>query len=292
MLILELLNAELDYEKKLLSELQTEGDNLPQWNLVHSISGSGRSNYYYRPKAKREKIFIHSAQTDILKSIVRRKIIQIRTKRLETNISLLETVLSNICDYGISSSFEALPKSYREAVEYLESLSGGACPPGKNVVTEVIQSENPYNRDELIHKVSNGLFVRSKNEVLIAEMLLMAGINFYYEKALKLTKVYVDSSGNTRFENETVYPDFTIYLADGTVIYWEHAGLMDKPRYRTRHFEKISLYYDNDIYPPKNLIVTMDGKGKPFDNAAVKKIINDWLLPHQIIPDSRRAFWI
>ncbi len=277
MFILELLNDELNYEKKLLSQIKREISILPDKTLIHSFSGRGKSNFYYRSKPKAKKIFIKSSQTELIKSILDRRILQERARCLEANIPLLEKAISCLKDYDCLCAVDSLPKTYRMAMELLKSLDNSEKP---DSLSNPMQSENPYNRNELSHTVSNGLLVRSKNEMLIAEMLILFGIEFYYEKALELTKVHVRQDGSVWYEKVTVYPDFTIYLADGTVIYWEHAGLMDNPGYRSRHFEKIGLYYDNDIYEPKNLIITMDGKGKPFDNAAIKRIIKERLLPH------------
>lgn len=51
---------------------------------------------------------------------------------------------------------------------------------------DIIQSENPYRREELKIKTSFGLMVRSKSEAVIAEMLNATRIKWQYEKALIL----------------------------------------------------------------------------------------------------------
>ncbi len=278
MFILELLNDELNREKELLSQLQLENAGQPDSTLLHSLSGRGKSNFYYRPKSKAKKVFIKSSETELMRSILDGRIHRDRVRHLESNIPLLEKAVSEIKDYSCPAVIDSLPKAYRNAKDLLDALEDSK---SESSPSAPAQSENPYNRDELVHTVSNGLMVRSKNEMLIAEMLILYDVKFYYEKALELTKTHVRHDGSVWYEKVTVYPDFTIYLPDGTVIYWEHAGLMDNPGYRARHFEKIGLYYDNNIYEPKNLIVTMDGKGKPFDNAAIKRIIQERLLKQE-----------
>ena len=99
----------------------------------------------------------------------------------------------------------------------------------------VKQSEKPSRREELKHTTSFGLLTRSKNEALIAELLHAAGIEFYYEKRLQI----VDEQGKI----QVIYPDFTIILADGSVIYWEHKGMMADPGYEEMDRKRMRLYF-------------------------------------------------
>ena len=97
--------------------------------------------------------------------------------------------------------------------------------------------------------------------------------------ALKLIENIVNPDGTVYSRTVTKYPDFTIFLKDGSVIYWEHSGKFDKEDYRYDQFNKFKLYYDNGIYPPKNLIITMDDGDKPLDIMAIRRIIQNMILP-------------
>jgi len=120
--------------------------------------------------------------------------------------------------------------------------------------------------------------VRSKSEMGIAEILLYYEQHFQYEKALTLTKLHVNNDGTAWSENVTVYPDFTIFLPGGFVVYWEHCGMFDQDPYRSNNHYKFDLYYENNIFPPKNLIITMDGPGKPFSNIEIRRIVQGLIL--------------
>ncbi len=162
-----------------------------------------------------------------------------------------------------------LPASYRHAIDIITEKEG----------IKVIQSENPKHREKLTVKTSSGLYVRSKNEMIIYEMLKFFKLNIRYEMALELEETTHEADGTVTVRKVTTYPDFTIFLPDGTVMYWEHFGLLDREGYRDDFTEKLKLYYDNGIYPPKNLIITMDGDGKPFDNLMIRKIVEAQILP-------------
>ena len=49
-------------------------------------------------------------------------------------------------------------------------------------------------------------------------------------------------------------------LPDGSIVYWEHFGMMDKKDYQEKNYRKLQNYLANGIYPPHNLIVTFDGE--------------------------------
>ena len=98
-----------------------------------------------------------------------------------------------------------------------------------------------------------------------------AGIPFTYEAQLILEDEYG--------EKHYYRPDFTIILPDGRRIIWEHFGRMDLPDYRKKNFKRLAVYHYNDIYPPKNLIVTMDSKSGGIDVDAIQSIITNQLLP-------------
>ena len=61
--------------------------------------------------------------------------------------------------------------------------------------------------------------VRSKSEVIIADILYKLGIPYVYEKKLKTRE-------------GAVYPDFTVrHPYEGNTYYLEHAGMLDKADY-------------------------------------------------------------
>lgn len=80
-----------------------------------------------------------------------------------------------------------------------------------------------------IHKTENGIWVRSKSEVIIANILFRSDIDFEYEKKL--------------FYNATQWkePDFTI-RHNGKTWFWEHLGLLGDEKYNEDWEEKKRIY--------------------------------------------------
>lgn len=90
----------------------------------------------------------------------------------------------------------------------------------------------------LVHVTGTGVLVRSKNEVILADILesIVPG-QWAYEQGM------VGADGAVR------YPDFTIETTTGRRIIWEHLGLLDNPRYVTNWEAKKRWYRTNGVLP-------------------------------------------
>lgn len=95
-----------------------------------------------------------------------------------------------------------------------------------------------------IYSTVKGDSVRSKSEVIIANLLAQNGISYEYEKKLEYEK------------GKWIEPDFTITLPDGRELYWEHLGMLGVESYDKRWLEKQDIY---DNYFSGKLIVTYEG---------------------------------
>jgi len=137
--------------------------------------------------------------------------------------------------------------------------------------SEATEWENePYEqldyRNEYKQQVtSRGLRVRSKSELIIAEILYENHLPFRYEQVL-------------HFDNITLAPDFTIKSKSGKVFYWEHQGLNKEREYQRRQIQKLDTYISHGITPWDNLIVSYDNEAGNIDIRMVKAEIENKLL--------------
>ncbi len=126
--------------------------------------------------------------------------------------------------------------------------------------------QNPYNPERKIHRIHQGLAVRSKSEAMIATRLYTNNIPFRYECALYLNQ-------------KKVYPDFTIrHPVTGALYYWEHLGLLEDPTYSERTGRKIELYAKAGLYINRNLLITSEEQSKPLSVDEIDKMIADYFL--------------
>lgn len=127
-----------------------------------------------------------------------------------------------------------------------------------------------FLEERLIHYTSRGEAVRSKSEVIIANLLHAKNVDYHYEHPLELGGV-------------TKYPDFTIEDDDtGVTYYWEHCGLLHDPSYKRRWIEKLAWYRANNILPKEEgggaagtLLVTHDQTDGGIDSAAIAVMIRE-----------------
>lgn len=98
------------------------------------------------------------------------------------------------------------------------------------------------------HATDRGDLVASKSEEMIANLLFSRGIRYEYEKPLMIGQWHLK-------------PDFTVWRKDGTMLIWEHAGLMHVEEYARKFREKLRVYESAGFVPQRNLIVTVDEDG-------------------------------
>ena len=120
--------------------------------------------------------------------------------------------------------------------------------------------QSTYMPDKKIHTTSRGEKMRSKNEVLHAEIMYRLNIPFRYEPVLRI--------GQYTFEFDFA----AIRASDEKVFYVEDCGMPHNREYMLRHKRKMEIYESAGIVPWDNLIVTYgDAKG----NIDVRVIENE-----------------
>jgi exodeoxyribonuclease V alpha subunit len=117
---------------------------------------------------------------------------------------------------------------------------------------ELIRREG-YLEEGRIHRSLAEVMVRSKSEVIIANLLFDRDVAFFYEKPLYAP------------DGSFYLPDFTVNWR-GEEYYWEHVGLLNKDEYR-RHWEIKKVWYDKHF--PAHLLTTVESGNLSTDAAAL-----------------------
>ena len=104
--------------------------------------------------------------------------------------------------------------------------------------------------------------VRSKSEVLIANMLIHYKIPYQYEKPLELPGM------------GTIYPDFTILdVKNRRELYWEHLGMMGNEDYLEKALRKITKYEQHQYYLGERLFISYETELQPLNMKVVEQNI-------------------
>ncbi|EAQ80564.1 ATP-dependent DNA helicase [Blastopirellula marina] len=135
-----------------------------------------------------------------------------------------------------------------------------------------IEIKGAFLEERLIHNTTRGELVRSKSEVIIANLLHAKKIEYDYEVELTLDG-----------EPQNKFPDFTIEDDDsGKKYYWEHLGMLGNQDYSRRWVEKEQWYRDHGILarteghgPNGTLITTQDDLKGGIDAMAINRMIEE-----------------
>lgn len=89
--------------------------------------------------------------------------------------------------------------------------------------------------------------MKAKNHKRIIGVFLMAAV-------MVLSSLLLDCTSN----HGQMYPDFAIFRYDGSMIIWEHFGLMDNKDYFMKSYMKIEKYRRAGYKTHSNLICTYE----------------------------------
>ncbi|WP_375053865.1 AAA family ATPase [Virgibacillus sp. JSM 102003] len=132
-------------------------------------------------------------------------------------------------------------------------------------ITEIESNKQKrYFEESLIHRTIRGELVRSKSEVIVANILNQLDIEYSYEELLTV-------------EGKTYIPDFTLRY-QGRTAYLEHLGLLGSASYKKHWDEKRGNYEKAGISEKEgNLIITKDGLDGSLDAVEIENKIISWV---------------
>lgn len=221
-------------------------EKMPQGRLITKCRSNSNPEHYLRLSSSVPLQYLGSNDKDLIKQLQQKKEYENQLKALNNNIPLLERVITKyISPDSVFSDIDSGP--------------------------QVHASQNLYKKDKLIYLTSAGIYVRSKGEAIIIDVLWQRRIPFYYERKLAL----LDENG----EVVIIYPDITIPISKKEFIIWEHNGMLTNEEYRRRNNRKMELYFLNGFYQPKNLIVTADGPNGEFSIPDIYRVVDGLILP-------------
>ena len=120
---------------------------------------------------------------------------------------------------------------------------------------ETIGVPHPEN---LIHRTRDGVLVRSKSEVIVANVLSDLGISYKYEEPLYAK----DDPTDFRL------PDFTVNY-EGDTWYWEHLGMLSVPSYADA-WERKRAWYERQGWSDR-VLTSEDGPDGSIDSTDIER---------------------
>lgn len=240
--------------------LEQELVKAPEGSLSCTRDGNRLKFYHVTWKnKKRKRKYISKSNHQLAIDLAQKRLCQALLADCLRELDALELLLKK---YGDK------PQKADELVEQSEGI--------RVLISEYCQQweekndlPNHYYPEGLKNEAPGGHKTRSKGEADIWWDLYDGLLPVVYEKQLW-------------FDDNPVKPDFIIkHPITGEEIIWEHFGMMGKPDYARRAYQKISLYIQYGYFPGWNLIVTFEDKDHPLSRrriqAEIQYYFGDWI---------------
>ena len=265
-----------------LRKIRETQKGMPQGHLRVAQKGNKRPWFYhYTSPDDLTGKYIRKKDTEFAKALAQKDYNATLIAQLQKEITTLQEYLTQ------SQNGRAIPKLYENLCHARQTLITPVTLTDEQYIAQwknVIWQGRPIAPDTPTYDTANGEQVRSKSEVIIADALRRHGIPYRYEYPVELLKKSPSTDlrdHNNALSNHntiTLHPDFLcLNIHTRQEIIWEHFGLMDDPEYAKNAAAKLRLYAENNIFPGRGLILTMETQTEPLSTRVMEKLITEIL---------------
>lgn len=262
---LEQLNNLKSSSARRLSELSA-------YDSIQLVSSprNGRTYYYSKDKGHPGRRYLGGESNQEVLCIREQRYLKQLTKDIELEMALISELINRHTDIGFESVSSRLPQIYRQ--KQIATVPASDCKSRAaewKAEKEEEKSQYPIKEPEhLKMRAIDGTQMRSKSEVIIANLLIANEIPYVYELPHLIDGVLI-------------YTDFTALSTIDyvTEVMIEHEGLMSKPYYQAQFLSKVNSYLADDLIPGRDIFFTFEDLRGGFDPSPVQDIINTRLKP-------------
>ena len=255
-------------KKRILQRIDTYIMNAPDGYL--KINHRKDGVFYYQcckegNSPKKSAYYIKKKDKHLIKQLAQKGYYLSVKPILEKQVQALEIFDKNYEENKIEEIYENLTE---ERKKWIVPIGPSINEKIRAWIMEEYEPNKKYE-EYLIFDTDNGEKVRSKSEVIIANILKKnsAYLLYKYERPLE---VMING------KKEIIYPDFTIIsLRTGKIKYWEHAGRLGETKYANDFTMKINTYIENNILPGENLLITYETGDFPLNIKNVKRMVEE-----------------
>ncbi|MBR0379729.1 MAG: hypothetical protein IJH62_04120 [Mogibacterium sp.] len=234
------------------------------------VSSRRSKKYYYaKNKGAEARVYLGDESNQEVRNIREFRYLKELIDSLDSEIALLRALNEGHLDISYEAVSERLPFIYRDPL--LPGYTSGLPDAAKKWKAQKEREKKQYkqkNPEILIMRSIDGTLMRSKSEVIIANMLISYGIPFVYELPHVINGIMV-------------YSDFTalstIDFRSEVII--EHEGLMNDPNYQRIFLNKVNGYLAEGLIPGRDVFFTFDDLNGGFDPSPVQDMIDTRLRP-------------
>ena len=258
------LMARMKVLQKAISVAEASLAGAPEGHLrVQTCHGSAQYYHYGDSNQSGKGIYLPKSQKRLIRDLAQKDYAKHYLIRAKSELATIERFLDKNNLFSSDRCFSEQAKDRRSQVRpFLIDNETYA-----EMWEKKTYEENPNHPEDRRFSTKRGELVRSKSEMIFADMFYDLGIPYKYECPL-----YVKDGG-------IYHPDFTL-LKKSTreVIFHEHFGKADDPAYMQRNMIRLEAYRQIGVYVGKNLIITFETDGTPPDFRELKRCFKQIFL--------------
>lgn len=255
--LIDLLQKERDKELQIARTLRKRLSSAPDGKLLVACS-NGRTQFYCRTgSGAQSRIYLSKKDKEKTQKLAQKKYDNSLLSKCDINVVALDNAILQLQNFlDPESTLLEIPATLQPQISvpflsreaFVEQwLADGKRQESRN------GRQGGWHPENLIYTTDAGERVRSKSEMMIANLLLAMQLPYQYEKPLRLN-------------GKTVFPDFTILdTASRTEVYFEHFGLMDQEDYRTAALLKMKDYEKAGFTMGRDFLFSFESERVPFD---------------------------
>lgn len=236
----------------------------------------GKKYYYSKKLGSSSFSYLGPGTNETVLCVKEHRYLRKLVSEVETEIQLLEHLHANHRLLDFASLNCSLPEVYRQDenlqtnISHTDAIYSDVARKWKEEKESLKALHVVKSPERLVMKAIDGTPMRSKSEVIIANLLIANGIPYVYELPHSVKDV-------------TLYTDFTaLSVADfKTEIKIEHQGMMSNSTYQQQFLFKLNSYLEGDIIPGRDIFFTFDDLHGGFDPSVIQDIIDTRLKPRQ-----------
>lgn len=251
-----LIENRMEYLQKIIHATEKDMEKLPTGNIRVIKHGSGYQYYLRRDKKDKNGSYMTKREQKLAQKMLQREYDKKVVQEAGKELRILEKLSRIYTNDRVEQLYEKLPKGKQILISPMKETRQQFLEKWMNMKFE----ELPFRADAPEYFSNSGIRMRSKSEVIIANLLDRMEIPYRYEMPLLLEKDIL------------VRPDFTLIDATNQrVIYWEHLGMLDDAEYANRAISKIQTYEKAGFYLGERLIITGESSSKTLNIKQVEQ---------------------
>ena len=247
---------------KTIKEMTSFLREAPEGRLRCTKKGDKAEYYLVTEKGDTKGKYIHKSDQGLAALLAQKSYDQKILKMVKTELARVDNLINIIRSHNLVGLYAHLPEMRKELVNpiYLPD-------------EEYVKQWKDRQYDRLEFKEDEAEFytladerVRSKVEILIANMMYQKKIPYHYEVPVKLVRLGI------------VFCDFEgLNVKKRRTMYHEHFGMMDDPEYAEKAVRKMSEYMKNGLFPGRDLIISYETRSFPMNTKDIQSMINHYL---------------